>query len=71
MPKKDEVFNKNTVQAPSGQHDKRYDNDARGWVRGTTGNKEPECKNETGMDYPGGFDRGNSWRRKDRGHGLT
>lgn len=67
MPKVDEVHNKNTNQMPADEHDTRYDNDARGWVRGTTGTKEPEGKNETGMDYPGGFDRGNAWRR---GRGL-
>ena len=64
MPKKDEVYNKNIPQFPADTHDTRYWNDARGWVRGTTGNKEPTGHDETGEDYPSGFDRGNAWRQK-------
>ena len=64
MPTKDEVFNKNTNQAPANMHDTKYDNDASGWVRGAKG--EPTCKNEDATGKPG-FDKGNAWRR---GRGL-
>lgn len=56
MPTKDEVFNKNTNQAPEDKHDAKYDNDvpADSWLR-SDGTKKPS------------FDQGNAWRK---GRGL-
>jgi hypothetical protein len=42
-------------------HDRGYDGQPSGWVRGARG--EPTMQNETATNYPNGnFDRENSWR---------
>jgi hypothetical protein len=51
---------------PEDQHGPGYSNDASGWVRGARG--EPTGNNETATNKPSGFDRGNSWRRADKGN---
>jgi hypothetical protein len=54
-------------QSPEDQHASNYDNRTSRWVRGAKG--EPTGFNETATNYPGGnFDRGNSWRRADKGN---
>ena len=52
-------------QSSEDQHDVGYDNRTSGWVRGARG--EPTGNNETAMGKPG-FDKGQSYRRADKGN---
>jgi len=54
-------------QMPEDQHGPGYDNDCSGWVRGSA-RGEPTGYHETGENKPGGFDKGGSWRRPDKGN---
>jgi hypothetical protein len=61
------AFNRNTNQDPENKHDAGYLNDCEGWVRGAPTGKAPSGNNETAEDYPqGNFDKGSSWRLKDK-----
>ena len=64
---KDDVFNLNVPQLPANFHDKNYDNDSAGWVRGCRSG-EPTCHNEDATVKPF-FDKGNAWRT-DRDTGM-
>ena len=59
------AHNTNTNQAPEDQHGPKYDNDCSGWVRGARG--EPTGNNETAEGKPS-FDKGQSYRRADKGN---
>ena len=52
-------------QSPEDQHDVGYDNRTSGWVRGARG--EPTGNNETAEGKPS-FDKGQSYRRSDKGN---
>jgi hypothetical protein len=52
-------------QAPEDRHASNYSNDCSGWVRGARG--QPTRNNETAENKPSGFDKGQSYRRADKG----
>jgi hypothetical protein len=58
------------IQSPQhreNQHDVHYDNDCRGWVRAAGNNQVPTGHGEDATRL-GNFDRGGSWRLKDKGN---
>jgi hypothetical protein len=65
---KDAVFNENTNQHPANWHDKNYNNDSGGWVRGCR-EGQPQMHSESGEHKPF-FDKGNAWRT-DRQSGMA
>ena len=62
--RRDEVFNENTNQHPANWHDKNYNNDSGGWVRGCR-DGQPKMHSESGEHKPF-YDKKNVWR----GHEL-
>jgi hypothetical protein len=61
------VHNSNENQDPEDKYDAGYLNDCSGWLRGARG--VPTCENETAENYPqGNFDKGQSYRRPDKGN---